>query len=87
VISANVGFGPTVGRNVTFFECDLSVILKWDWLFREYGSYIFLRKWRTDPDIEQESVSYEYLAEYDRDGEKCKAILSRSKFLKVRHVQ
>jgi hypothetical protein len=57
VIDANVGFFPPVVWNVIFFECGLSVILKLNCIFCECGSCIFLWKWRTDPDIEQDSVS------------------------------
>jgi len=42
VINANIGFGPPVVRNIIFFECGLSVIFKWNCIFREFGSYIFL---------------------------------------------
>jgi hypothetical protein len=42
VINANVGFGPPVVQKVILFECGLSVILRWNGIFRECGSYIFL---------------------------------------------
>ena len=57
VINANVGFVLPVVQNVIFFECGLSAILKWNCIFRECSFYNFLWKWRSDPDIEQESVS------------------------------